>query len=194
MLVAKVWGWVEMATRKTAILLTDRSRLIEMLRPFADNAAERCNLAQLAGVAMGEIEAQIRDSGDPDDHEWLDRTALAALVDRASAELDLMMKATSIEVTLPFMKHPISINPRQGVRLKGMKEYQQIRLLSFTWDEYEAWREDWLARFERTGEIRAIISLIDQVRLTNPNVANIGAALAIGGAKVEAIIEEADAA
>ena len=116
---------------------------------------------------------------------------LASLVDRAAAELDLLMKATSIEVTLPFMKHTISINPRQGVRLKGMKEYQQIRLFSFTWEEYEVWREDWLARFERTGEIRAIITLIDRVRLTNPKVASIGAALRMGGASITAIMEDA---
>jgi len=72
-----------------------------------------------------------------------------------------------------------------------MQEYQQTLFLAFTWGEYEAWRDDWLGRYARAGDIRAIITLIDRVRLTNPKVASIGAALRMGGASITAIMEDA---
>jgi len=43
----------------------------------------------------------------------------------------------------------------------------------------------------RAGDIRAIITLIDRVRMINPDVPSIGAALQQGGASITAIMEDA---
>lgn len=177
-----------MATKKTLIVPADRTDLIDLLRPLVDDADDRCNLTDLALISLGHIEALVK--SDPERAEWHKRTARGALADRIYAELSLLLKAKRLDVTLPFLRSPIAINPRQGVRLKGMKEYQQTLFLAFTWDEYEAWRGDWLARFEKTAGIREIIYLIDRVRLTNPHVPNILAALQLGGARVAAVMED----
>jgi hypothetical protein len=178
-----------MASRKTQINLTDRSTLIELLRPLAAQAGERCNLTELSGAALRALDEQISETDDADLLDWYERVKYGALADRIGGELSLLLKAKHLDVTLPFMRHPIPMNPRQGVRVKGMKEYQQTLFLAFTWDEYEAWRKEWLTRFERAGGIRAIIGLIDRVRLLHPDVANIAEALALGGATVEAVTE-----
>lgn len=176
-----------MATRKTQIPLTDRSHLIELLRPIAAQAPERCNLTELSGLALQAVDTYMDATNEAEDVEWYERIVRGALADRVVIELSLLLKAQSLEVTLPFMQRPIPINPRQGVRLKGMKEYQQTLFLAFTWDEYESWRTDWLGRFERAGGIRAIITLVDRVRILHPEVPSVMAALSLGGATVEAI-------
>lgn len=178
-----------MGARKTLIVHADRVDLIALLRSLADNAPARANLTDLAVRAVDEIEREV--AADPDLTDWYARVRRGALADRAYAELALLLKAKRLDVQLPFMAHPIPLSPRQGVRLKGMQEYQQTLFLAFTWDEYEAWRDDWLGRYARAGDIRAIITLIDRVRLTNPKVASIGAALRMGGASITAIMEDA---
>ena len=181
-----------MATKKTLILNVDRSDLLNLLRPLADELPERCNLTDLSLTALDHIEARV--AGDPRLVGWYERLRRGALADRIYAELGLLLKSERIDVTLPFLRSPVALNPRQGVRLPGMKAYQQTLFLAFTWEEYEAWRVEWLARFEQAGGIRAIITLIDRVRLVNPEVANIGEALRLGGAKVAMIVDAEDVA
>ncbi len=182
-----------MATKKTAIRFEDRDLLIDLLRPLADAAGDRSNLTRLAGKALEQIEAHVAASDDPDLADWLERTQRHAFADRLYTELDLLLKAQRIKVVLPFTRKPVILNPRQGVRLPGMKEYQQIAFLAFTWDEYDSWRADQIGRFERAAEMRAIIDLIDKARMLHSDLPGPGAALHAGGAKIE-VVTEANAA
>lgn len=170
--------------RKTTIRWDDRDWLLARLRPFADEAPDRCNLTLLTDTALNALEAGVEAASDHEETERLLRIQRNALGDRIYTELDMMLKAKTISIMLPFSAKPIKLKMRQGVRSSEDNRFHQIPISAFNWGEYDSWRERVLTSFAQVASKRDLVRVIDQVRMINPTLANPWAALRLSGASI----------
>jgi predicted DNA-binding antitoxin AbrB/MazE fold protein len=160
----------------------DRDWLDAIIRPLVVEEGNRLKIPQLTEKVMQAL-SNIRKNPDEEATDRLPRIEDGAVFDLVynRVALEVARQAPLMIVVGKKTRRNVALKSYQGVRRTQQRQYEQIRFLAMTKEEYETWRKQEVAAIKVQSGKMAIIQAIDALWQDHPDAPTIHALMLVAG-------------